>query len=82
MVESSGKRINRYVDVSKSKSKTCLIHGLGHSSDECKVLGDFVAKYAKGKPTKDHGNHPIPRNNLTGRWKTIPLSKMWWMRLN
>ena len=27
----------------------------------CKVLGYFGAKYSKCKPTKDHGNNPIPR---------------------
>ena len=44
--------------------KTCLIHGPGHSSDECKVLGDFDHEYAKGKLTKDHGNNPVPRNKF------------------
>ena len=49
------------MDRFKSKLKTCLIHGLGHSYGECKALGDFGAKYAKINPTKDHGNNPIPR---------------------
>ena len=44
--------------------KTYLIHGPRHSSDECKVLGDFGDKYAKSNPTKDHGNHPIPGNKF------------------
>ena len=44
-----------------SESKTCLIHGPRNNYDECKVLGDFGAKYAKGKPTKDRGNHPVLR---------------------
>ena len=65
-IESSDKRQKWYVDHSRRKSRTCLIHGLRHSSDECKVLGDFSAKYTKSKPTKYHGNHPIPRKNLTG----------------
>ena len=38
----------------------CLIHGPDHSSDECKVLGDFGYKYAKSGPTKDHGHNPVP----------------------
>ena len=37
----------------------------GHYSDECEFLGDFGTNYAKGKPTKDHGNNSIPgeKNN-------------------
>ena len=64
--KSAGRRRNIYVDRSERKSKTCLIHGPGYSSDECKVLGDFGAKYAKGKPTKDHGNR-IPGVYFSGR---------------
>ena len=44
-VESADKRQKRYVDRSKSESKTCLIHGSGHSYNEYKVLGDFGDKY-------------------------------------
>ena len=44
--------------------KTCLIHSLGNSSDEYNVLGEFFDKYVKVKPTKDRGNHPIPRNKF------------------
>ena len=65
-VESSGKRRKRYVDSSKIESKTCLIHGPGHYSDECKVLGDFGTNYSNSKPTKYHGNHHIPREKLRG----------------
>ena len=25
-------------------------------------MGEFGAKFAKGNPTKDCGNHPVPRN--------------------
>ena len=40
MSESTGKRRKMYVYHPKDGSKlTCLIHGPGHSSDECKVLG-------------------------------------------
>ena len=59
-------RQKRYVDRLKSESKTCFIHSPGHSSDECKVLGDFGTKYAKIKTTKDHLNHTIPRGELIG----------------
>ena len=37
--ESAGKRRKRHVDSPTEKSKICLIHGPGHSSEECKVLG-------------------------------------------
>ena len=64
MGERDGKRKKRYVDRPTGQSKTCLIHGPVHSSDKCKILGDFGAKYTKGKPTKGHGNHPIPRGKF------------------
>ena len=43
---STRKRRKWYVDLPKTESKTFMIHGAGHSSDECKVLGEFVTKYA------------------------------------
>ena len=50
--ESSGKRRKRHVDHLRDRSKhTFLIHGPGHSSDECKVLVDFGSKYCKNRPT-------------------------------
>ena len=61
---STGKRRKRCVDFSKRNLKICSIHGNGHSSDECKVLGDFGAMYANSKHTKDHGNHPVLRENI------------------
>ena len=46
--KSSGNSNKRYVNHLKDRSKpTCLIHGPGNSSDECKVLWDFVSKYTK-----------------------------------
>ena len=39
----------------------------GHSFDELKVLGDFGAKYAKGKPTKKCGNNPVLGNKLNSQ---------------
>ena len=44
MGESTNKRIKWYVDLLSGEFKICIIHGPGHSSDECKVLGDFGAK--------------------------------------
>ena len=38
-----------------------MIHSVGNSSDECKVLVKFGTKYASDQPNKYHGNHPIPR---------------------
>ena len=52
------------MDFPSGKSKNCLIHGPGHSSYECKVLRDFGDKYVKGKPTKNRGNHTVPRNKF------------------
>ena len=50
-----------YVDYPKRKSKpTCLIHEPGHSSYECKILGDFGSKYVKSRPTKDRGHNLVP----------------------
>ena len=46
------------------KSKTCLIQGPSHSSDEYKLLGDFGVKYVKVKPNKDRGNHHVTKNKL------------------
>ena len=64
MSESAGKCRKQFVDCLLGESKTCLIHSPVYYSDECKVLGDFFAEYAKCKPNKDHRNHPIPRNKF------------------
>ena len=63
MGESAGMRRKRYVYRPPGESKLCLIHGPRHSSGEFKVLEEFGAKHAKGKPTKDRENHPVPREN-------------------
>ena len=55
MGESAENCRKKHVDSPLVKSKTCLIHGLGNTSDECKVLEYFDANYAKGKPNKYHG---------------------------
>ena len=41
-----------------------MIHGAGHSSDECKVLSEFGTKYAASQPTKDHGRNPNHRKRV------------------
>ena len=61
--ESAGKHRKRYVEIPTGKSKTCLIHGPVHYSEECKVLGAFKTKYPKIIPNKDHGNSPVPRKS-------------------
>ena len=80
MGESAGKHRKRCVDRLSGESKTCLVHVTGHSDDECKVLGDFGTNYAKGKPNRDCGNHPVPGKVLTGSRKIMPLLIMWWMK--
>ena len=32
--------------------KPCLLHGTGHSTEECKVLKDYSAKYSTQRPHK------------------------------
>ena len=62
--ERTGNHRKGYVDSPTVKSKTCLIHGPGHFSEECKVLGDFRTKYDNSRPTRDHGNIPVPRKTF------------------
>ena len=62
--ERSYKHIKRFVDSPTGKTKIYLIHGPGNSSEEWKVLGDIGTKYAKSRPTKDHGKIPIPRKSV------------------
>ena len=65
MRESARKRRNIYVEHTKDRSKPiCIIHSPVHSSDECKVLGNFGFKYAKRRPTKDHGEDLANRNKF------------------
>ena len=73
MGESSDNNIKQYVDCPLGESKTCLIHGPGNYSDECKVLGDFGAKYPKGKPTKYHGNIHLPRKEFKRQQEIMSL---------
>ena len=63
--EIAGKRIKSYVYHMKDRYKlTCLIHGPGYSSYECKVLRDFGSKYSKSRPTKDHRNEPTTKKTF------------------
>ena len=64
MSERSGKRRKIYVDHPKGGSKTCHIYGPGHSSYECKVLGDFGYNYIRIITSKDRGHNPVPKNKL------------------
>ena len=36
-----------------SGDKTCLLHGPGHSTEECKVLKKYSDKYSTQRPHKD-----------------------------
>ena len=65
MSKSAGKRRKRYVDRMRGQSQlTCIIHGPVHSSDECKVLGEFGSKYAKFSHTKDYSKAPEFKKSL------------------
>ena len=58
----------RYLDHPRDQFKlTSLIHGLGNSSDEWKVLSYFGDKYAKGR----HFNEFIQEPKLHKRLKEI-----------
>ena len=39
------------MSITRRENKTYLIHGSGHSYDECKVLEESDDKYSKGKHT-------------------------------
>ena len=38
-----------------------MIHGLGHYSDEGKVLGESRTKYAAYQPMNNRGSNTIPK---------------------
>ena len=57
--KSDSKCRKRYIDHPKDISKlNCLINVPVHSSDKCKVLEDFVTKYAEVRPNKYHIHEP------------------------
>ena len=59
MNESAGKSRKRHVDHPKDRYILIyLIHGTGHSSDECKVLRDFGSNFSKIRTNKDRGKDP------------------------
>ena len=63
--ESSDKRIKWYVDNQKGGSKlTCLIHDPGHSSYECKVVGDLGSKYSKSRCTQYCRHEPTTQRKF------------------
>ena len=64
MVDNAGKCIKWYVDFPSVESKTCIFPLSQAFFFKCNILGDFGSKYAKGKPTNDRGNHPVPRNKF------------------
>ena len=79
--DSAVKRRKQTVDSPKGKSKTCLIYGPGHSSEECEVLGDFGIKYANSGPTKDNRSNPVPRETINRQQKRNPSLITHWMKL-
>ena len=59
VVNHSGNLNQRYVDHSIDKSKlTCLIHGNFHSSELCKFLNDFGARYDARSTFKERRQEP------------------------
>ena len=79
--ESVEKRVKRYVDDSKDRSKTTfLVHGPGHSSYECMVLGYVGFKYNKSRRTKDHGQEPTKMISFFEIKITVLLFSMQCMR--
>ena len=41
--------------------KTCIVHGIAHSSNYSRVLKQFGTKYAAAQSTKYHWNNPVTR---------------------
>ena len=65
MSEISINHRKRYVHHPKYRPKhKFIIHGPGHSSYDCKVLGEFGYKYYKIRPTKDRGYDTATRKKF------------------
>ena len=47
-----------------SSDKTCLMHGPGHSPEECKVLKEYSKKYTPHQPHKDTEARSSGRKNV------------------
>ena len=61
----SGKRNQRYVYPPRDIYKlTCIIHGFGHSSDECKLIKYFSTKYATVGSFKQIRKEPTSNKNI------------------
>ena len=73
MSEIYGKHREQCLDCPSGELETCSIHGPGYPSDECKFLGDFGAKCDKAIPTKDHGNHTVPRDKFNRQQENIAI---------
>ena len=55
MGKQTGKRKKNCVYHLRDQLKlTCLVHGPGYTTDECKALNGFGTKYAKGRDFKEH----------------------------
>ena len=57
-----------------------MIHGVGHSSDEFKVLDKFGTNYDVAQPTKYRESNPVPSKRFHKNNKTMILLTMWWMK--
>ena len=79
MSDSAGKSRNIYLDHPMGESKICLIHGPGHSSDECKVLGAFGSKYVKSNIPRTTRTITYQERNSTYRKRIILLLIVQWL---
>ena len=70
MSDSTGKHRKGYVDCKKYRFKiTCLIHGLRHLSDECKVLRDLGYNYSKSRSNNNRGQEPVIKKKFNRQEK-------------
>ena len=71
----------RYADHTRDWPKpTCLIHDLGHSSYECKVLKYFGTKYEKGRPFMGCRQEPTLEKKFGNKKEVMLLSNTQSMR--
>ena len=77
MSKRAGKRKQGYVDHLRYRLKlTCIIHGPGNSSDECKVLNYFGSKYTKSRDYEENGQDPAFKKKFGNSKKKMLWSNM------
>ena len=72
----TGKSKTKYVVSSRenttSATNICLMHGPGHSSQNCKLLKEYFKKYAKQRP---HTKKEAHSSGKTKRDKSVELDR-------